>query len=321
MDEPATPAPTFDDPWTALKRLTPARIALGRVGDGVPTRAVLDFGLAHARARDAVHASLCEPALLAALRAAGFEALSVHSAVADRNQYLLRPDLGRRLDEASAALLDARAASTPPPRPSVVFVVADGLSALAVQAHALPLLDAVTPLLGHWHIGPVVVARQARVALGDEIAARLQAECVAVLIGERPGLSSPDSLGVYLTLGPRVGCSDAQRNCISNIRPQGLSYAAAARTLHALMVGARRLGCTGVRLKDSGLDLAIPAEAGGVAGDADTDADTRIDANADADTRTDANPDTDTPAGTDANANANTDPVSDTGQESGPEPL
>jgi ethanolamine ammonia-lyase small subunit len=237
------------DPWDALRQFTPARIALGRAGNGVPTGPLLAFNLAHAQARDAVHHPLDAEALHDALRAQGFASLDVHSAAPDREHYLRRPDLGRRLSGESRDALE-QAASEAGAAPEVVFVVADGLSALAASRQAMPLLVEVRARLADWRIGPVVVARQSRVALGDEIGELLGAQLVAVLIGERPGLSSPDSLGVYLTYAPKVGRSDAERNCISNVRPEGLGYAAAAHKLHYLLTHARRLGLTGVGLKD-----------------------------------------------------------------------
>ena len=252
-DPPATATPSRAvveaDGWAALRAFTPARIALGRTGASQPTAAQLAFGLAHARARDAVHAGLDAGALEAALREAGFDVLRAHSRAPDRPTYLRRPDLGRRLDEASLARLRAAA---PAPAPALAFVVADGLSAVAVARHAVPLLRAARERLAGWRIGPVTVALQARVALGDEVGEALGAGAVALLVGERPGLSSPDSLGVYLTWAPRVGRTDAQRNCISNVRAEGLSYEAAAATLARLLEGARRLGATGVGLKDDG---------------------------------------------------------------------
>ncbi|GLU34781.1 ethanolamine ammonia-lyase subunit EutC [Trinickia caryophylli] len=237
------------NPWQALRRFTCARIALGRAGSSLPTEPLLAFTLSHAQARDAVHHPLDAGALHAALKAEGFDSIDAHSAAPDRAHYLRRPDLGRRLGDDSRATLAARAAQQAG-KPDVVFVVADGLSAFAASKQAVPLLLALRPRLDGWNVAPVVVARQARVALGDEIGELLQARFVAMLIGERPGLSSPDSLGIYLTYGPRVGRSDAERNCISNVRPEGLSYAAAAHKLHYLLDEGRRLGLTGVGLKD-----------------------------------------------------------------------
>ncbi|WP_322044495.1 ethanolamine ammonia-lyase subunit EutC [Paraburkholderia sp. J67] len=251
------------NPWTGLKAFTNARIALGRAGNGLPTAPLLAFNLSHAQARDAVHQPLDAEALRAQLEAAGFSTLEAASAAPDRQHYLRRPDLGRQLsDESRAALSQVRATSAQD-APDVVFVVGDGLSAFAASKQALPLLQAVRKRLDDdaqsqgWRIGPVVVARQARVALGDEIGELLGAKLVAMLIGERPGLSSPDSLGVYLTWAPKVGCHDALRNCISNVRPEGLPYEAAAHKLHYLLTHARRLQLTGVGLKDDS-DATLP---------------------------------------------------------------
>ncbi|CAE6798666.1 Ethanolamine ammonia-lyase light chain [Paraburkholderia aspalathi] len=234
------------NPWNALRQFTNARIALGRAGNSLPTAPLLAFNLSHAQARDAVHHPLDTDVLHEQLRAQSFTTLDVHSAAPDREHYLRRPDLGRRLsDESRAALGQLKVES-----PEVVFVIADGLSAFAASKQSIPLLQAVCAKLTDWKIGPVVVARQARVALGDEIGELLGAKLVVMLIGERPGLSSPDSLGIYLTYAPKVGCSDAQRNCISNVRPEGLNYELAAHKLHYLLTHARRLGLTGVGLKD-----------------------------------------------------------------------
>lgn len=244
--------PGIPDPWQALRRHTSARIAMGRSGDSLPTKAVLEFGLAHALARDAVHLPLDCAGLAEALTAAGLPHLAVHSQAVDRSHYLRRPDLGRQLSPDSLAALATTAPAAPP---DLAFVIADGLSSLAVSRHALPVLKASLGLLPGWSTAPVVIAEQARVALGDAIGAALRAGTVVVLIGERPGLSSPDSLGIYLTHRPRPGLTDADRNCISNIRPEGLSYAAAADKLVYLLNGARQLGCSGIDLKDdSGLD-------------------------------------------------------------------
>lgn len=239
------------NPWSALRQFTNARIALGRAGNSLPTEPLLAFNLSHAQARDAVHHPLEVEPLHEQLRANGFTTLDVHSAAPDRQYYLRRPDLGRRLaDESRAALVEMLRAQAATEAPEVVFVIADGLSAFAASKQSIPLLQAVCAKLTDWNIGPVVVARQARVALGDEIGELLRTQLVVMLIGERPGLSSPDSLGIYLTYAPKVGCSDAQRNCISNVRPDGLSYAGAAHKLHYLLTHARRLGLTGVGLKD-----------------------------------------------------------------------
>lgn len=228
--------------WTALRAYTPARIALGRAGAALPTGEVLRFGLAHARARDAVHGALDADALAAELTALGLAPRLVRSAVPDRATYLLRPDLGRRLEEGCVL---GRAPA------QIALAIADGLSAVAVQRHAAPLVRALIGLAPQrWAGVPAVIALQGRVALGDEIGARLGARLIAVLIGERPGLSAPDSLGVYLTFEPRPGRTDAERNCLSNIRPQGLGYAEAARRLDWLAAAALARGVTGVALKD-----------------------------------------------------------------------
>ncbi len=247
------PSLVHADPWTALRALTPARIALGRAGAGLPTAEVLDFGLAHAQARDAVHTPLDVPGLVDGLAASGWPALTLASRAPDRQTYLLRPDLGRCVAPADLPRLMATQPCT------LAFVLADGLSARAVQAHAVPLLDALRGLLDPaWRIAPVCVVTQGRVAIGDEIGAALRAQLVAVLIGERPGLSAPDSLGVYLTHAPRVGRTDAERNCISNIRPAGLAIDAAARKLAWHLAEALRLQLTGVGLKDDSELLALP---------------------------------------------------------------
>jgi ethanolamine ammonia-lyase small subunit len=235
--------PVVHDFLADLRSRTPARVALGRTGAGLPTVAHLGFQLDHARARDAVHEALDVQRLAAVLAPA--QVICAHSLAPDRTTYLQRPDLGRRLAPECAATL--------PTGPfDVVFVLADGLSARAVQAHAAPILREIRHALPDWHVAPVVIATQARVALGDEIGARIGAALSVVLIGERPGLSAPDSLGAYLTWKPSPGKRDHERNCISNIRPpQGLSYEEAAARAVWLMRAARRLGQSGVRLKES----------------------------------------------------------------------
>lgn len=247
----------MDDAWSALRVHTAARIALGRCGSGLPTRELLRFGVAHAQARDAVHAPFDADALAQRLGSQGIESLQVASAAVDRASYLRRPDLGRRLDEASADRLAGAAVS----RGRLAIVLADGLSATAVHAHAIDLLIELQPLLDAAGLAraPLVIARQARVALGDDIGERLGAQAVLMLIGERPGLSSPDSLGAYLTWAPRRGLADAARNCVSNIRPAGLPLAQAARTLAWLLQAARRLGQTGIALKDDSTSEALAA--------------------------------------------------------------
>lgn len=241
-------------PWQPWRARTPARIALGRAGHGMPTAEVLRFGLAHARARDAIHAPLDVDALAAALAADGWACLRAASRAGDRATYLRRPDLGRRLDPAAAESLAngfaaARAEAAPPP--TLALVIGDGLSSIAVTRHAVPLLAELRGRLPpDIVLAPIVIATQARVALADDVGAIAGARLVAILIGERPGLSAPDSLGVYLTWDPRPGRVDAERNCISNIRPAGLAYPAAAHTFAWLVDAALRRGLTGVGLKD-----------------------------------------------------------------------
>lgn len=238
------------DPWSTLQRFTGARIGLGRAGASLPTRALLDFGMDHAQARDVIYTPLDTDKLAQQLEQRGFCTRRAWSQAADRVEYLHRPDLGRRLD--AACIVGLRETASASTRLSVV--VADGLSSLAPAQHALPLLGELKARLGDWELDDIVIATQARVALGDEIGSLRRAEAVAVLIGERPGLNAADSLGVYLTYAPAAGRTDADRNCISNIRPAGLSYAQAAHKLAYLLHEARALGSTGVRLKDASDD-------------------------------------------------------------------
>lgn len=256
MDDKKPPVTT--NPWDMLRRFTDARIALGRAGVSLPTEAHLAFQLAHARARDAVHLALDVPALLAAVMAtvettvttaATATALSLHSAAADRTVYLQRPDLGRRLDDASRDLLGNYGT----PRYDLSIVIADGLSALAIQQNAEPFLRALLPLVAadQLSMAPVCIVEQGRVAIGDEVGQLLGARMVVVLIGERPGLSAPDSMGIYMTWMPAVGLTDAARNCISNVRPAGLQYEDAAGKLHMLLKEGFRRQLTGIGLKGS----------------------------------------------------------------------
>jgi ethanolamine ammonia-lyase small subunit len=235
------------DRLSRLRASTPARIFLPRAGAAIATKANLGFQMAHAQARDAVGDRLDAAMLADELRAHGHDTVYVNSAAADRRTFLMRPDLGRRLDDASRLRLAAISGKC-----DVLFVVVDGLSARAITTHAVPLLDAALPAFKSdlWKIGPIVVVQQGRVAIGDEIGEILGATLLAVLIGERPGLSSPDSLGVYLTFAPRVGRTDAERNCLSNIRQQGMSYTEAAAKLFYLCGEARRRRISGVELKD-----------------------------------------------------------------------
>lgn len=244
----------LSDPWRELTPLTPARIALGRAGASLPTHEVLKFSFAHAKARDAVHAGFDAEGLGREIEALGWPTLQVASAAPDRATYLRRPDLGRGLAAASRDALAPFAQRGF----DLAIVVADGLSATAVHRQTVPLLGAFQPYAARagWSVAPVVLARQARVALGDEIGERLRARLTILLVGERPGLSSADSLGVYLTHAPRKGRSDAERNCISNIREAGLTHDLAAFKLAWLVEQALTRGLTGVALKDE-LDLLL----------------------------------------------------------------
>ncbi len=248
MSAPADrpPAAVTADPWADLADLTPARLALGRSGASLPTREVLKLGLAHARARDAVHAAADFDALRSGLAALGRDTVEVESAAPDRATYLRRPDFGRRLSARSRALLQGMG----PAGAGVCVLVADGLSASAVDLNALPLLGALLPRLALRGSAPVVLVRQGRVALGDEVGAILGARLTVMLVGERPGLSAADSLGAYLTFAPRIGLTDAARNCVSNIRSGGLVPEAAARKIAWLVDRALALSLTGVALKD-----------------------------------------------------------------------
>lgn len=243
-------APVTPSAWDGLRRFTDARIALGRAGHSLPTAAHLAFQQAHAQARDAVHAALDVPALASELEALGLSVLPGHSAAADRARYLQRPDLGRRLSPATRDRLAAAQGA----HGGLCLVLADGLSPQAVARQAPALLAELLPRLrsdpAPWTLSPALIVEQGRVAIGDEAGELLGAELVVVLIGERPGLSSPDSLGIYFTWAPRVGRSDAERNCISNVRDAGLSPARAAATLFALLQQARARQLTGIGLKD-----------------------------------------------------------------------
>ena len=251
-----------ENPWQQLRNLTPARIALGRAGTSMPTRAQLDFQFAHAQARDAVHLAFDHAALSAGLRLRQRHSLLLHSAAENRDTYLQRPDLGRRLSAESAELLRQQRTANPAGY-DLALVVADGLSALAVHRHALPMLERIEEQAAAegWSLAPVTLVSQGRVAVADEVAERLGARMVVILIGERPGLSSPDSLGLYFTYAPKVGLTDAYRNCISNVRLEGLSYAMASHRLLYLMREACRRQLSGVNLKD---EAEVPLLAGGV---------------------------------------------------------
>lgn len=260
MDKPPVDP---ENPLLELRRLTPARIALGRTGTSMPTSAQLDFQFAHAQARDAVHLPFDHAGLSAELADVGRVSLLLHSAATDRNTYLQRPDLGRKLSDQSAQTLRDYALAHPG-GVDLVIVVADGLSALAVHRHTLPFLARMQEQIVEegWSVAPVVLVEQGRVAVADEIGELLGAKMVVILIGERPGLSSPDSLGLYFTYNPKVGLTDAYRNCISNVRLEGLSYGMAAHRLLYLMREACRRQLSGVNLKDEAQVQTLESDAG-----------------------------------------------------------
>ena len=224
----------MNDPWEHLRRWTPARIALGRAGGSLPTQALLEFRLAHARAIDAVHLSF-DPATLASVR--------LSTRAADRTTYLLRPDLGRVLTAESHRRLRLI------PGCDLVIIISDGLSALAIR-HVTPLLDELLPRLSDWKVAPLIVVPNARVALQDEIGSRIGAKIALMLIGERPGLIAPDSLSAYFVHDPKPGNTDANRNCVSNIRAGGLEIPVAAEKIFYLLAESRRRQLSGVQLKD-----------------------------------------------------------------------
>ncbi|WP_338583326.1 ethanolamine ammonia-lyase subunit EutC [Pseudomonas sp. MAG733B] len=257
--------PPYDphNPWLELRRLTPARIALGRTGTSMPTRAQLDFQYAHAQARDAVHLPFDHPALRSQLAERGHESVLLHSAAIDRYSYLQRPDLGRKLSGDSAQVLRDYASANPG-GVDLVIVIADGLSALAVHRHTLPFLARLEEQVRaeNWTVAPVILVEQGRVAVADEVGELLGAKMTVILIGERPGLSSPDSLGLYFTYNPKVGLTDAYRNCISNVRLEGLSYGMAAHRLLYLMREACRRQLSGVNLKDEAQVQTLESDAG-----------------------------------------------------------
>lgn len=235
------------DAWCDLKEFTPARIAMGRAGGSVRTNDWLSFKLDHARARDAVHGDFDSHALTASLTAQGKGVLSLKTKVVDRTEYLRRPDLGRHLDD------DSRDVLMRPAKPfDLVFIISDGLSAEAVNHHVKALLSVLVPKFRHdaWHLAPFVIVPFSRVAVEDEIGELLGATLAVMLIGERPGLGAPDSLGAYIVHQPKTGNTDANRNCVSNIRPQGLTYERAADTIFYLLNEARQRQVSGVMLKD-----------------------------------------------------------------------
>jgi len=253
---PCVPALVTPTPWDALKNFTDARIALGRAGVSLPTRAHLAFQLAHAQARDAVHLPFDALGIQASLQGLGLPTLQLHSQASNRTMYLQRPDLGRRLDATSLqTLAEWQQQQGDAAGFDLAFVLVDGLSALAIHQNAVALVALMLQRLQAdtsqpWTLAPMTVVAQGRVAIGDEVAAALRADMVVVLIGERPGLSSPDSMGLYLTWAPKIGTTDAARNCISNVRPAGLSIDAAANTLYTLLSQARLKRLSGIGLKD-----------------------------------------------------------------------
>lgn len=249
--------PVLPDRWRHLRRHTAARIALGRTGGSLPTRELLAFALDHALARDAVRAPFDAGALAAELGALHPAPLVLDSAAGDGPTYLRRPDLGRKLSDASARQLSAYKTELPP---DLVVIVSDGLSALAAQRQAAPLLGALLPRLraAGFALAPLCLVRRARVGLMDEVGALLRARLALMLLGERPGLGTPDSLGAYLVFGPQPGRTNAERNCVSNIRPAGFHPTAAAEQLFALLTAAHRLRLSGVALTESATTVALP---------------------------------------------------------------
>lgn len=236
------------DPWSQLRNHTPARIALGRAGGSLPTAELLAFAADHADARDAVYSTLNVQALVDRLSPLNLPIISLQSRVADREEYLKRPDLGRRLDEQGAATVSAAATAGV----DVALIIGDGLSAVAAQKHSAAVLIGLVPLLRarQFSLGPICIVTQARVAIQDEIGSLLKARTSIILIGERPGLGSADSLGAYLVHKPAIGNTDAQRNCVSNIRTGQLGPAAAANVLAWLVEQALIRQISGVGLKD-----------------------------------------------------------------------
>lgn len=243
------------DSWQSLRQYTAARIALGRAGASLPTSAWLDFKYDHAIARDAVHAEFDAEELAKQMESLGLESRIVSSAAPDRATYLTRPDLGRRLADADVRYLDDCCATS---SCDLAIIVSDGLSAAAAHLHAAPLVAALLPSLRQWNwqMAPVVVVRFGRVAIADQIGQWLGARLALILLGERPGLKAADSLGAYLVYDPRPGRTDAQRNCVSNIRPAGLSIAQATDTIMYLLREAHRRGISGIELKDDRPNLA-----------------------------------------------------------------
>lgn len=252
------------DPWEKLRQFTNARIGLGRVGTSLPTAELLRFQLSHAQAIDAVHVpldieQLCEQFAASNVLQPYLPVHKLHSKVRNRMEYLQRPDLGRQLDDASLYKLQQQCTGE---SYDVVFVIADGLSSYAISNHAKPFLEILINSLNQdpnkeWKIAPLCLALQGRVAVGDDVCETLNAKAVVTLIGERPGLSSPDSMGLYLTWNAKRGIEDSLRNCVSNIRPEGLQYQAAAHKCRYLLNESQRLELSGVSLKDRSQDMQL----------------------------------------------------------------
>lgn len=252
----ADESPVTPNPWNRLRHYTDARIGLGRAGHSLPTDAHLSFQLDHARARDAIHQPLDIEALSTLINERQHSAIHLHSAVRDRAEYLKRPDLGRCLsDEAIERLQQHSDTADVQTSCDIALIIADGLSARAIHDNIAPMLDTLLPRISAqgWTLGPITLVEQGRVAIGDPIGEQLKARMSVIMIGERPGLSSPDSLGIYFTWAPRSGRRDSERNCISNVRPAGQSYAAATDLLIYLMLEAERRQLSGVQLKDDSI--------------------------------------------------------------------
>ncbi|MFI8143820.1 ethanolamine ammonia-lyase subunit EutC [Acinetobacter sp. ABJ_C5_2] len=244
------PSSTHQDQWEKLKQFTDARIALGRAGCSIPTQALLEFQLSHAQAKDAVYQDMDVSYLSEQLAQRQLQSLHVHSNAPNKEIYLKRPDLGRQLSDQSKGLIKKYAED--PQRYDVCIVVGDGLSARAIEANAIPFITTLSEQVQqeNWTLAPIALATGSRVALGDEVAEIFKAPMLVMLIGERPGLSSPDSMGIYYTWNAYSGCLDAKRNCISNVRSAGLSIPVAVQRLMALMKKSKQLGFSGVNLKD-----------------------------------------------------------------------
>lgn len=266
VDKPTSPI-VVENPWERLNAFTDARIGLGRAGVSLPTSKLLAFQLAHAQAQDAVHTPLDVDALVTELTTTpevSEAPIRLHSQAQDRAMYLQRPDYGRRLNDETRAQLQQTDASQQ--RYDLAVVIVDGLSALAVQQNSVPFLSTLYQMFNSdtaadWQLAPLTIVEQGRVAIGDEIGALLNADAVLVMIGERPGLSSPDSLGLYMTWAPEPGLKDDRRNCISNVRPAGLAVEEAARRLFLLLKEARQLKVSGVKLKDRSEDDVLEGDA------------------------------------------------------------